>query len=346
MPKWYRVRRWIASSFQHLSGIHLLGILISYTFASWLLLHVAGEDALTSPFVNFIYYLLVTASTVGYGDLSPHTDAGKWIVALFIIPCGLSLFAVSVARLANTTLVYWRRGLLGKRHLEVKNHILILGWNEQRTLHLINMLLHEEKNKRPIVLYVRAEIENPMPKEIDFVYTTSFTDDTTMTRAKIEEANCIIIDNKEDDITFAAALFCANKNPTAHILAYFQEETLSTLLKKHCPNAECIPSVSVEMMAKSAVDPGSSELHHELLNTQKGMTQYIITYPATAKQTTVNQLFLHFKEKYDATLIGLRRDKNIYVNPALSEKILPNDHIFYIADERIACFSEQKMPSE
>lgn len=335
MTKWHLVRRWISSQCERLTGRHILVALIVYTALSWVFLTLAGEQSLTSSLVDFIYYLLVTASTVGYGDYSPQTDAGKWVVALFIIPCGLSIFAIAVGHIAGAMISYWRSGILGKRKVDVSGHILILGWNAQRTLHLIEMLLHEEKDQRPIVLCVRADIENPLPKVIDFVHTPSFTDEITMSRTGLKEASCIIIDNQDDDITFAAALFCASKNPNAHILAYFQEEVLSQLLKIHCPNAECIPSVSVEMIAKSALDPGSSELHHELLNTQKGMTQYTITYPTTEQETTVNALFLYLKEKYDATLIGIRRNNKIQLNPPLNAKILPNDLLFYIADERI-----------
>lgn len=341
MTKWHIFQRWLSCQSKQLTSKHIFVALVVYTALSWIMLNFTNEQALTSSLVDFIYYLLVTASTVGYGDLSPQTDAGKWIVALFIIPCGLSIFAIAVAHIANVMIAHWRSGLLGKRNLNVSGHILILGWNSQRTLHLINMLLHEEKNKRPIVLCVRADIENPLPKDIDFVHTTSFTDDITMSRTGLKEASCIIIDNQQDDITFAAALFCASKNPNAHILAYFQEEVLSQLLKSHCPNAECIPSVSVEMLAKSALDPGSSALHHELLNTQKGMTQYSVTYPATAKKTTVNALFLYFKEKYDVTLIGIRRNHEIQLNPPLTAEIIPNDTLFYIADERVSHFKWQ-----
>ncbi|MEZ8141044.1 potassium channel protein [Enterovibrio norvegicus FF-33] len=339
MTKWYMVRRWITSQFQHLSGKHVAVAVLAYAALSWVLLKAAGEQELTTPIVDFVYYLLVTASTVGYGDMSPQTDAGKWVAALFVIPCGLGIFAIGVGRLAGIAIQFWRKGLTGKRSVDVSDHILILGWNESRTLHLIDMLLHEEKNKRPIVLCVRVDIENPLPKDIDFVRTTSFTDETAMARAGVKDASCIIIDNPEDDITFAAALFCASKNPDAHILAYFQDEVLSNLLKTHCPKAECIPSVSVEMMAKSALDPGSSELHHELLNTRKGMTQYAVSYPADAKYTTVNALFLSMKEKHDATLIGIRRDSNVQLNPPLDAEVIPNDLLFYIADERVTDFS-------
>lgn len=344
MTKWSLMRRWVTSQFQNLSGKHVAIGFAGYALASWILLRLAGEQALTSSLHDFFYYLIVTASTVGYGDLSPSTDAGKWIVSLFVIPVGLTLFAVCISRVAAVTIDFWRKGLLGKRSIDVSGHILILGWNEKRTLHLIDMLLHEEKDKRPIVLCVRVDIENPMPKQIDFVRTTSFTEETAMNRAGVADASCIIIDNPEDDITFAAALFCASKNPSAHILAYFQEEVLSDLLKTHCPNAECIPSVSVEMLAKSAVDPGSSELHHELLNSQKGMTQYAVNYPSDARPTTVGDLFLWMKQDHEATLIGFRRgrDSHVRLNPTLSQQILPDDLLFYIADERVPEFNWRK----
>ena len=296
---WRRIRLLLNSLLQHITGWHLLAAVALYSVASYGLLTFAGETDLVSPTSHFVYYLLVTASTVGYGDLSPQTELGKYIVAGFIIPLGLTIFAFGIGHIASSVMDFSRRGLLGKRKVTVTNHILILGWNGQRTLHLIDMLLHEEKNRRPIVLCVRADIENPLPKQIEFVRTLSFTEQVAMKQTRIQEASCIIIDNHEDDITFAAALFCANLNPKAHILAYFQDEVLQNLLRIHCPNAECIPSVAVEMMAKSAVDPGSSVLHQELLSTQMGMTQYTVVYPNDAPTTTINALFLSLKQHYE-----------------------------------------------
>ena len=175
------------AQFQQIKNRHIFTLAIGYIAFGYLLLSLAQETQLTKNPQDYIYYLLVTASTVGYGDMSPETPLGKWIVALFIIPCGLSLFAVAVGRIAAMAVNFWRSGLLGKRHLMIKEHILILGWHGNRTLHLIDMLLHEERNKRPIVLCVRREMENPQPKDIDFVTTPSFTDPQAMARAGLAQ---------------------------------------------------------------------------------------------------------------------------------------------------------------
>ncbi|MCW8328779.1 ion channel [Photobacterium sp. SDRW27] len=338
MSLWILFQRWAVRNFAQLNGRNLLLTLLGYCVISWLLLTIAGEHDLTRSFTDFIYYLFVTASTVGYGDMSPTTATGKWVASLFVIPGGLGLFALGVGRVASVFIHYWKSGLLGKRSLNVNNHILVLGWNEQRTLHLIKMLQYEEKGHRPIVLCVRPEIENPLPGEVEFVRVASFTDSEGMARANIEKASCILIDNPEDDVTLSAALFCANKNPGAHLLAYFNDEALSQLLKQHCPNAECIPSVSVEMLAKAAIDPGSSELHHELLSTHQGMTQYSVTYPADCTTTSIEALFSSFKEQYEAILIAIDAGNGVELNPSLQREVPPGAKLFYISDERVHNF--------
>lgn len=338
MPMWLLLRRWMAARFNQLTGRNLVLTVAGYVAICWSLLFLVGETSMTSNLTDFVYYLFVTASTVGYGDMSPTTPLGKWIVALFVIPGGLGLFAITVGRLAAMAIQYWKSGLLGKRRVKVKEHILVLGWNEQRTMHLLKMLLHEEKKHRPIVLCVRPEIENPMPNDIEFVRVSSFTDSECMKKANVSDASCIIIDNPEDDITLSAALFCASKNPDAHLLAYFNDEALSDLLKQHCPNAECIPSVAVEMLAKAAIDPGSSELHHELLSSHKGMTQYSVFYPESKPAITVGTVFEQFKSQHYATLIGIDNGEGIKLNPDLTCPINPGCQIFYIADERVDHF--------
>ncbi|ROV62510.1 two pore domain potassium channel family protein [Vibrio ponticus] len=343
MGLWLYLKRKLHATLFTLSGRNLALLTLVYIALSWLLLRAAGESDLTDNFSNFIYYLMVTASTVGYGDYSPTSDMGKWVVVLFVIPGGLALFASILGRLASNVVEYWRAGVLGKRKVNTDNHILLLGWNGQRTLHLIRMLQHEEEGNRPIVLCTRSDIENPLPGEIGFVKVSSYTDAQEMQNARIEAASCIIVDNLEDDITLSAALYCANINAQAHLVAYFKDEALSALLSQHCPNAECIPAVGAEMIAKAAVDPGSSALHQELLASTRGMTQYSTYYPAAALEVSVEKVFLFMKKHHQATLIAVEGEGSIELNPDLDAVIKPGNKLFYIADERIEQFEWRKI---
>lgn len=322
-PRWYSVA----------------SLLALYASISWLLLVLCGETELVEG-VDFLYWMVVTASTVGYGDLSPATPAGRLVVAFFIIPVGLSLFALAVGRLATYFASQWRKGVRGLKQLDFQNHILVIGWNDARTVQLIKLLLREQRfhpDPSEIALCVTCEIENPLPGQIGFVRVTSFSDDEEMARTGIDKARCIILDNDRDDVTMTTALYCNSRNPDAHTIAYFQDEKLVPLLTKHCPNIECTPSVAVEMMAKAAVDPGSSHLHHQLLDVDEGMTQYSLVYPAGEKTRPVSAFFHVFKSTYHATLIGIAQNRQgrIDLNPDLNTAVEPGSLIYYIADERI-----------
>lgn len=54
-------------------------------------IHIEGLS-----FVDALYFTIVTITTVGYGDIHPVTDAGKWL-ALILIICGVGTFLGVVA---------------------------------------------------------------------------------------------------------------------------------------------------------------------------------------------------------------------------------------------------------
>lgn len=341
-----RLRRILLRYFMDLGWRSMLVIIAAYVASVWGLLYLAQETQLIDP-NNFYYWLLVTASTVGYGDLSPTTDKGKLITAFYVIPLGLSLFGLAIGRIAAFMSYQWRKSVQGLKAIDCKDHILLVGWNESRTLELIKLLLREmehQSEKRPIVLCVKADIENPMPEEIAFVKVSSHSNDEEMNRASVSKAASIIIDNNDDDATMTAALYCTGRNPDAHTIAYFNQEKLGQLLKKHCPNVECMPSVAIEMIAKSTMDPGSSALHHELLDVDQGMTEYSTQYAAKTA-CDIAKIFPFLKQHYEATLIGIKHQNSeaLKINPCLSEIVQPGDRIFYIADERIASIDWQQL---
>jgi voltage-gated potassium channel len=335
-----KIRKLFVKVFAEMRWYSIVLALLFYGFTSWILLYLSGEEALTQS-VDFIYWLVVTGSTVGYGDLSPSSSAGKLMVAFYIIPMGLSIFALVLGRVATWVSNQWQKGARGLKNLEVEDHILVLGWNGHRTIRLLELLIRERASIADdpmIVLCVRADITNPLPDHIEFVKVSTFSNDVDMDKACVATARTVLMDNPEDDLTMTTALYCSQRYPNAQMVAYFNDESLVGLLQKHCPNVECTPSVAVEMLAKSAFDPGSSLLHHDLLDVNHGQAQYSVSIPADLPPLKVANIFDLLKRQYRATLIGMAKAEeqlNILVNPDLDVMLYPGDKIYYIADQRI-----------
>lgn len=340
MLQWVKLKKICVKYFSEMRWYTLLLALAFYAVTSWALLFLADEKALLN-FNDYFYWLIVTGSTVGYGDMSPSTPAGKLIVALYVIPLGLSIFALVIGRVASWVSDQWRRGARGLKPLNVSNHILIIGWTEKRTDQLLKLLIKERQDttENPdIVLCVKADIENPRPSDIEFVRVNSFNQDDDMDRACIDTASTILIDNPHDDVTLTTALYCSKRNPKAHKVAYFEDESLVALLQQHCPEVECTPSVAVEMLAKSAFDPGSSLLHHDLLDVEEGQAQFSVVLPSSVNELTVEKLFIGLKKQYNATFIGYSAPENvnqIWVNPGFEDVVRAGNKVFYIAEHRI-----------
>ncbi len=351
MSQWTKLRKMMLQYFAESRWYTILGATAFYGVSSYWLLYAANENALIAQ-ADFIYWLAVTASTVGYGDLSPTTSAGKLIVAFYVIPLGLSIFAMVIGRIAAWVSGQWRKGVMGMTSLHVSKHILVIGWNEQRTILLLNLLLQEREDmtERPdIVLCVKADITNPMPGIIEFVKVDSFNKDDDMDRACIDSAQTILIDNPQDDVTMTTALYCSKRNPQAHQVAYFNDDSLVGLLQEHCPKVECTPSVAVEMLAKAAFDPGSSMLHHDLLSVDEGQAQFSVKIPSDSPTISVAKLFMNLKRRHDAIFIGYApggQVKEMVVNPPLESTLAPGDTLFYIADRRINAINWPSLDAE
>lgn len=345
----HRISRLLAAVFFRANFTVIAFSVLAYGFSSYVLMYLCEEHALLEP-SNFLYWLVVTASTVGYGDLSPTTPLGKLAASLWVIPIGLSLFALLLTRVGFFLSSILLRGKKGLRMLHLEHHSVIIGWNSARTLRLIELLLSSAKGHPSakgrsdrIVLCVAADIENPLPSLIDFVRVESFSHGESMERACLATASRIIIDTPLDDVTLTTALYCDKVSPNSHKTAYFQDETVGDLLKSHCPNVEVIPSVSVEMLARSSVDPGSALLHKQLLDTTYGMSQYCLRY-THAESVRFEVLFLHFKTRLSATLIGVKSkgSAQIDLNPKLDTHVHTGDDVYYISASRLTeeqCFT-------
>ncbi|WP_354622879.1 potassium channel family protein [Psychromonas sp. MME2] len=321
----------------------MLQLVLAQAAITYFLLYMAKEQDLISPPLQFFYYNMVTISTVGYGDFSPITPLGKFIVSAFQIPSGLIIFATFIGKVTELFINIARSNMNGNNDFyHLNEHILLLSWDSHSTEQVVELILGDKKRiKRPILLCVTDDMSNPFPDRDDILFAKlrTFSDKTELNRIAISKAKKIIIDGKSDDETLSIALSVSPYiNKEVNITAHFFDKNKAELLKLHCPNIECSIDNSAQIMVRSMQDPGSSRVAEQLLSTLQGATLFSFQVPNIRESITFGELFNQFKNKYEMILIAtspFKNGDNLDLNPDKNTLIKSGSYLFYIANERI-----------
>lgn len=334
-----RIAKQIFSRISGLSWETVFVLTACHFLLSWGLLILAGDEEIANGDL-FWYFYITTSTTVGYGDFSPTTGPGRLVTVLWIMPGGIALFTTIIAKVVQQISDKWRKKVRGLSSYEnLENHIVILGWHGLKTQRMVDHIRGDRsESDRDIVLCSAKAIENPMPDQVRFVRDTALNTSDLLRRAAVAAAGYVIALGHDDNETLAAALGAAAVNHDAPIVAYFDQQSFANLLKAHCPHAECNVSLSIEMMVRSAQDPGSSRVQRQLLSTLEGPTQFSLSVPEYVAAVSYGDLFAELKSRHDATLFGVAKT-------TLGEDLVlnaPNDHsvesgtiLYLMAAERI-----------
>lgn len=325
---------------QELSWPALMLLMALHSLSVWLMLNATeGEEKLVSG-QAFFYFYITTATTVGYGDLSPVTLTGRLITTLWLMPGGIGLFAALIGKTSGILINLWRLGMQGKRDYRgLSDHIVLIGWHGDRSVAMVDLLRDDPATKNvPIILCASEVSENPLPEQVLFVRGESLACPELLERAAIQTASRILIYGTSDDQTLATALAVGSCQSRAHVVVHFEQQARANLLKRHYPNMECTSSLTVEMLVRSAQDPGSSLVTGELLSVLSGPTQYLLRLPQDFPGQSFGTLFRRFKEQHNATLLAHARDAQgleLALNPPDSTHVAAGDCLYYMADQRL-----------
>ena len=198
-------------------AIDLFSVLLNFLIL-WLtgagiihLLEVQGDpwnnNAVSDrSFLEFCYYVMITLSTIGYGDISPTTDWGKVYITFFIIG-GLAFFAAILPALAEVTTTVYRKLQYAKFDTtRVPQHVIVCGHiTSTSASEFLNDFLHSDRgDKYTHVLFLHPERPD---QDLKFVLRSFYSrvqyivgsvlKGKDLLRAKINKSSaCFIIANK------------------------------------------------------------------------------------------------------------------------------------------------------
>ncbi len=310
-----------------------LGFLIVFILCFMgFIMHLIEPEIFPNIFEG-IWWAIVTASTIGYGDVSPESRLGK-VVAMFFIMFGAGFMTFYMAKLASSFVLSQSALSRGERSYEKSNHLIVVGWNS-RSNHTINHMLKHQP-ERSIVLIDFSLHENPLQAEGVHFVRGHPGEDTTFKKANLKDAKTVLItaDQYKSELevdmqTMLTLLTVKGINPDVYtIVEILSPEQMANA--KRAGADEIIESAHLlsTVMINSVYSHGISTTLLEMLDHLKPNQLGFLNAEGYVGESFCDAAQRMNEE--DILLIGVKRGSELMMNPTPSTTIDKEDRLFVI----------------
>lgn len=294
-------RRFFTRLFEILTSKFVIVSFLTILAFTVLMLIIFLSEQKTNSSINTlfdaIWYTLVTITTVGYGDITPHSVLGR-TSAMILLLAGVALFGALSGKFASFLFDRQQkkdRGLLKMN--KIKNHFLICGWKPNFERILEGILLANPEIPPEKIILLNNSSQNEMEKikadsrfkNINYIHG-DFTDEDTLLKSQIKTAEraLVLADNSEnfsnletDSRTVLAVITIKNLNPKIYCVA----EIIDSKFEKHLSLAHCDEIIlsadyGQNLLIQASSGKGMSHILRELISEENDSGILICDIPS------------------------------------------------------------------
>lgn len=292
-------------------------------------------------FADALWWVIVTMTTVGYGDISPATPGGR-IVGSAVMILGIGFLGILTASIAS---IFVENRILenkGMKKAHVKDHIIICGWHFRGSKIIEELRADPKCGKLPIVI-IADILEKPLDDEY-FFFIRGEVNAETLEKACIKDAQVVIVlsDDKldayaRDAKTILNTLAIESINPNVYTCVELMDEKNVN----HCRRAKAdeiivVGELSTNLLVQAALNHGITRMISELVSNRYGEDLYKVNLPARFSGQTFFKTMCELKEKHGILCLGVEdySGKKFISNPDNDYLLNKNDRLIVIASKR------------
>jgi voltage-gated potassium channel len=196
--------------------VGLLGLLI--------LIHWRERDGLKDnldgdvSLVDVVYFTMISATTTGYGDIVPVTNATRLFDALIVSPIRIAfLFILAGSAYAFVARRSWEKFVMKRIQRDLCNHVVVAGYGTKNS-RAVKELIELGTEAHDIVIIDSGEDRLDQAKALGCaVLSGDATRDETLKAVRIEAAKLLIISAGRDDTSILICLTARHLAPGLRI---------------------------------------------------------------------------------------------------------------------------------
>jgi len=281
-----------------------------------------------------IWWAVITASTVGYGDYYPVSIAGKISGILLILTSAGFLSSFFIA-LATTAVSRQNEYYEGKSPFKGSDHYIIIGWNE-RSREVIHSLLNKQKSIS-IALMDSTLNKNPLPNHNVHFIKGVCNQDSILLQANIQNAQKVIItadanlgESQADMQSILTLLAVKGLNPRVETIV----EILTNDQMANAKRAGADEIIQTNILTSFVIlqSIGSQDMMTSFLDLLYQLSEEKIIFQE-ADLDDIDEEYTTLGEKYmhkGKVLLGIKRGGATILNPPTPFSIEKHDQLIMI----------------
>ncbi|RQG92238.1 NAD-binding protein [Natrarchaeobius chitinivorans] len=248
------------------AGAALVGVQAYGTIGAYAL---RGEFDGIDTLLDAFYFTLITSSTVGYGDVTPHLDSTEGqLFTMSVLVLGVSSFGLAVGVLvgpAIQTRIAKTLGKMTESELELLNeHVLVLGYGEL-TEPIVDELAANDREF--VVVTTNHDAADALSDEDVPVVTADPSDESPLHRAKIERAAAILVATNQDAQDAFTILTARQLAPETRIVAAATDRENTRKLERAGADVVISPALlGGHLLVRSALGGDDSDVIDRILS--------------------------------------------------------------------------------
>lgn len=307
--------------FQFVLGLFLMCLV--FLCGLFVFMHVEGWS-----FVDSFYMMVITLSTVGFGEIHPLSDRGRLLTSMIII-CGVGNFAYIVASFSRMLVdghlnkLLWRRKVQ-RRIDKLDNHYIVCGYGR-----IGGVVVQEILKVSPDVVVIEHDekLVEQLKREGIMHLQGDATDDVLLVSAGIKRARSIVTALTDEAANVYVTLTARQLNPKISIVARANNTSHITRLEFAGADKVVLPHlIGGVRMAHTVLRPTVTDFLDLAIRGNLDLQLEQLVIGESSEFVGKNLMESHIRQDFDLIIVAIKRQNgDLVFNPGPKELLLAGD---------------------